>query len=63
MKTTQMLINNKIDFLNDLFVQCILNSSENELQLHIAIWVNLTGTIFKKSKCKKYILNGFIYTQ
>ena len=49
MKTTQMPINNKIEFLNgDLFVQCILNSSENKLQLHIAIWVNLTGTILKK---------------
>ena len=49
MKTNQMPINNKIEFLNgDLFVQCILNSSENKLQLHIAIWVNLTGTILKK---------------
>lgn len=62
MKTTQMSINNKIEFLNgDLFVQCILNSSENKLQLYIAIWVNLTGTVLKKSKCKKTIHAKWFY--
>ena len=49
LETTQMPINSRIDFLNgDLFVQCILYSSENKLLLHTAIWMNLIGTMLSE---------------